>query len=135
MKLIWQCCTKAVFYHSDILSTQSKKQLTGKTSILQLQRNPCSWRSGGVSPATFTIQNNWEDIGWLSTVIEQFTEFSVLWRRLLCNRDKHGFIMDYCHLTQNHGDDFLTSLWQMVYKFILTSCEKYRYTSSLENYM
>lgn len=71
MKLIWQCCTKAVFYHSDILSTQSKKQLTGKTSILQLQRNPCSWRSGGVFPATFTMQNNWEDIGWLSTVIEQ----------------------------------------------------------------
>ena len=43
--------------------------------------------------------------------------------------------MNYCHLTQNHGDDFLTSLWQMVYKFISPSCEKQRGTSSRKNYI
>ena len=29
-----------------------------KTSILQLQRNYCSWRSGGVFPPILTMQNN-----------------------------------------------------------------------------
>ena len=78
------------------------------------------------------MQNNWEDVSWLSTVVEQIYWVQCTMKAPVFYRDKHGFIMNYCHLTQNHGDDFLTSLWQMVYKFISLSCEKQRYIISKE---